>query len=1616
MLGSMTSRSKRVFHITLVSVCCLLLCNGALAADKTFNLLKGLNGISVPFDGTGISNAEQLCQAISKCVSVATWDASAQQFVKHELGAYANNFSVQPAHPYFVSVSQDTSWTVTGSLPDSVTFDLVTTTGTSINTIALPLNLSNIQTAEDLINIVPNGDAVWYWNAERQGYVGHPKGSQINNFSVSPGYAYFVSVTSDAQWAIQVTFKASLSAAPQKGGIPLEVAFVALAGGGTPPYTYSWDLNNDGTVDDTRDRFNYVFLEYGIFQVTLTVRDSTNKAITHKVSISALSAPSVLASATPSEGAAPLDVVLSAVASDPDGTIVLYQWDFDGDGNFDYSSTVSPTVTHTYPNNGLYHATLRVTDNDGLWSTSSVDIAAGARPKAKATATPTSGKAPLNVTLGATGSDSDGSVVLYELDFDGDGTYDYSTDTNGTTTHTYDMGGFFNATLRVTDNDGLIATDSVLISVSAPPIALARAYPLSGPAPLTVTFFANGKDTDGSPEYYDWDYNGDGTWDVRLIASMNSTYTYTKPGTYTATLKVTDNEKLTGTASVTITVTESTSTDTPTATASALPNNGAAPLTVMLIGDGSAKSGKLTKYEWDFEGDGTYDWAEAVVAGGPLGNPIKVNSSSIPAFADIDGDGDLDLYVGEYYGSITYFRNDGTASAPVWTAVGQVKDASGATIDVGYNSSPVFADINGDGKLDLFIGEYYGTVSWYKNDGTTGAPVWTPKGQLKDASGATIDVGYNSVPVLADMNGDGKLDLFVGEYYGTISWFRNDGTAGAPVWTSMGQLKDASATAIDVGYSSSPVFADMNGDGKLDLLIGEYYGTIYWYKNDGTASDPVWTSMGQLKDAAGNNLTAGYYSRPVLEDVDGDGKKDLFIGENSGYLWYFKNSGTTSAPVWTLMASKYGAVAVSYYASPAFADVDGDGDLDLFVGANDGTTIFFRNDGSKNQPVWTPMGPLMDKDGKVIKYYSYYGSTPTLVDIDGDGDLDLFIGEYYGTIYFYRNDGTKSAPVWTPMGQLKDDKGSTIDVGYSSSPAFVDIDGDGILDLFVGDYYGSLYYYHNTGTATAPKFVSMGQVKDATGTNISVYYNAVPRFADIDFDGDLDLFIGDYGGNLAFYRNDGGSTSPLWSFVTKNYRSISLPNNTAPAFADIDNDGDPDLFVGNYSGFVYYYPTQGTVIHVYPSMGTYNATLRVTDDSSKTGTDSVTVKVYDTGTPTAVAMASPSSGNVPLTVNFSGKGVVKDSTITLYEWDFNGDGTYDWSSATSGNTSTTYNGVGTNTATLRVTAANGKQATDSVVIHTSLKLTSTRTTIFNPSGGETGSIGFTLSGDAKVTLEIIDAYENHVRTLINNANRKAGSYSVTWDGKDDNGKQVKDGIYYYILKYTSGAESGVHDLRSSSTYTETTPDRTWATNFDPFQDQFVQSEFTISKPAEVSMYLWKRDYSRPESSISPVRTLFERYPMAAGKHTAIWDGVDDKGIVAGPWSGGYPITLWVYDLADNAIIITGNTPEISNVSADPNYFSPAYNPYAASATPYTTASFTLSKGADLQVRVINSSGLTVRTMNKPDLPAGANTVLWDGKDFDGKLCGKGAYAISLIAVDDLGNRSLSRYASVFVYY
>src|SRR6476661_1579507 len=153
------------------------------------------------------------------------------------------------------------------------------------------------------------------------------------------------------------------------------------------------------------------------------------------------------------------------------------------------------------------------------------------------------------------------------------------------------------------------------------------------------------------------------------------------------------------------------------------------------------------------------------------------------------------------------------------------------------------------------------------------------------------------------------------------------------------------------------------------------------------------------------------------------------------------------------VTNPFGLTDVGFYAAPTLADIDGDGDLDAFVGNDDGNTLFYRNTGSASNPVFA--APTTNDFG-LTNVGNF--ATPTFADIDADGDLDAFVGNYDGNTLFYRNTGNASNPVFAPP--TTDDFGLT-DVGISAAPTFANIDGDGDLDAFVGNFYGDTVFFEN---------------------------------------------------------------------------------------------------------------------------------------------------------------------------------------------------------------------------------------------------------------------------------------------------------------------------------------------------------------------------------------------------------------------------------------------------------------------------------------------------------------------------------------------------------------------------
>jgi len=151
-----------------------------------------------------------------------------------------------------------------------------------------------------------------------------------------------------------------------------------------------------------------------------------------------------------------------------------------------------------------------------------------------------------------------------------------------------------------------------------------------------------------------------------------------------------------------------------------------------------------------------------------------------------------------------------TSFAQDFTFVGNLQ-ADGSDIDVGYYANPVFADINNDGNLNLYVTNNSGMINVFIKNGNT----FTATDNLQ-ADG--VDINTSRVPAFADIDDDGDLDLYVGNQYGNISVFTND----EGVFTDAGNLQ-VDDTDIDVGYWASPVFADIDDDGDLDLFVNESY-------------------------------------------------------------------------------------------------------------------------------------------------------------------------------------------------------------------------------------------------------------------------------------------------------------------------------------------------------------------------------------------------------------------------------------------------------------------------------------------------------------------------------------------------------------------------------------------------------------------------------------------------------------------------------------------------------------------------------------------------------------------------------------------------------------------------
>ncbi len=265
---------------------------------------------------------------------------------------------------------------------------------------------------------------------------------------------------------------------------------------------------------------------------------------------------------------------------------------------------------------------------------------------------------------------------------------------------------------------------------------------------------------------------------------------------------------------------------------------------------------------------------------------------------------------------------------------------------------------------------------------------------------------------------------------------------------------------IDVGGNASPEFADLDADGDLDLVGGSEQGFLTYYRNDGTATASVFVQVTGVGNPVPAAFLGAYHGAPRLIDIDNDGDLDLFVGRDSGNYRYWENTGTAAAAVFTERTggdNPLNGILHNSYASPAFVDLDDDGDLDL-VALSSGRLDYYENTGTVSAPVYTLAGvnPL-----SAFGAGGTHGGTIDFFDVDGDGDLDAAIGALSTDPRYLENTGTVSSPVFVERTGA-DNRVAVVSAGglIVSSPQFVDINGDGVMDLVTGEHDGTLRLFY----------------------------------------------------------------------------------------------------------------------------------------------------------------------------------------------------------------------------------------------------------------------------------------------------------------------------------------------------------------------------------------------------------------------------------------------------------------------------------------------------------------------------------------------------------------------------
>jgi len=494
---------------------------------------------------------------------------------------------------------------------------------------------------------------------------------------------------------------------------------------------------------------------------------------------------------------------------------------------------------------------------------------------------------------------------------------------------------------------------------------------------------------------------------------------------------------------------------------------------------------------------------------------ILVTYVDYPAIDDIDGDGDLDILTFWGLGSFVEYHKNLSVEKYGHT---DSLDYEKVGLCWGYFAESEESNV-------IYLDTCFG---WKSNPGQV------PPGDIRDHrhTGSTFR--------MIDLDDNGVLDLLLGDVdYASLLALTNGGTKDSAYMISQDWNFPQGSRNINLFSMPVTLYTDLTGDGVKDLVVSPFdpnpeinqnFKSVWLYENTGTNTLPDFDFR---KDnfLQGDMIDVGAGAYPVLADYNGDGLDDLFIGN-------------------------YGYYDTSYYDEFLFLYTDHIGKLNLF-----------QNMGTATNPSYQ----LMSRDVAGISELELTGIVPTFGDLDGDGDLDLLTGNENGSILHYENtagEGNEMELIFKTATY------KTIEVGKYSAPCLYDLNKDGLTDLVIGERGGNLHYYRNDGSAEEPVFThvtdSLGKV-NVIDPDVSLYGYSVPVF--FDDGGKTGLLVGSEQGRIYYFTDIDGNLEGKFTESDSFFKNLlDDPVNpdrgfrTAALPADIDNDGDLDVIAGNFSG------------------------------------------------------------------------------------------------------------------------------------------------------------------------------------------------------------------------------------------------------------------------------------------------------------------------------------------------------------------------------------------------------------------------------------------------------------------